>query len=70
MLDSGNFVLYDSDQKIIWQSFDHPTNALFPAQTLNPESELFSSVSEFNESTGRFRLKMQDDGNLVVFKPT
>ena len=25
MLDSGNFVLYDNDSKIIWQSFDTPT---------------------------------------------
>ena len=24
MLDYGNFVLYDKDYKIIWQSFDYP----------------------------------------------
>ncbi|XP_017972495.1 PREDICTED: G-type lectin S-receptor-like serine/threonine-protein kinase LECRK1 [Theobroma cacao] len=67
MLDSGNFVLYNSDQKIIWQSFEHPTNALLPGQRLYPGYQLFSSVSETNDSTGRFRLIMQHDGNLVQY---
>ena len=30
MLDSGNFVLYNSNKKIIWQSFDNPTNTILP----------------------------------------
>ncbi|XVF14951.1 hypothetical protein REPUB_Repub09cG0105500 [Reevesia pubescens] len=67
MLDSGNFILYDSDQKKIWQSFEYPTNTLLPGQRLYPGYQLFSSVSETDESTGRFRLKMQHDGNLVQY---
>ncbi|KAF4376175.1 hypothetical protein G4B88_004979 [Cannabis sativa] len=31
MLDSGNFVLYNSDSKIIWQSFENPTDTLLNA---------------------------------------
>ncbi|KAJ0040697.1 hypothetical protein Pint_27171 [Pistacia integerrima] len=67
MLDSGNFVLYSSDKEIIWQSFDYPTDTLLPTQRLLAEQELFSSISETDHSTGKFRLKMQQDGNLVQY---
>ncbi|KAF8411656.1 hypothetical protein HHK36_004214 [Tetracentron sinense] len=67
MLDSGSFVLYNSDSKIIWSSFDSPTNTLLPGQRLLAGKELFSSVSETDHSTGKFRLKMQHDGHLVQY---
>ncbi|KAG8383796.1 hypothetical protein BUALT_Bualt04G0050900 [Buddleja alternifolia] len=67
MLDNGNFVLYNSDSRIIWQSFDHPTNTLLPGQRLSPGQELFSSASKTDRSRGIFRLKMQTDGNLVQY---
>ncbi|KAL1542097.1 G-type lectin S-receptor-like serine/threonine-protein kinase LECRK3 [Salvia divinorum] len=67
MLDNGNFVLYDSNSRIIWQSFDHPTNTLLPGQRLPPGKEIFSSVSETDYGRGIFRLKMQNDGNLVQY---
>ncbi|KAJ0041528.1 hypothetical protein Pint_27156 [Pistacia integerrima] len=67
MLDSGNFVLYNSSGGIIWQSFGHPTDTILPTQRLLPGVELFSSVSETDPSTGKFRLKMQQDGNLVQY---
>ncbi|KAF9681738.1 hypothetical protein SADUNF_Sadunf05G0034000 [Salix dunnii] len=65
--DSGNFVLYNSDSQIIWQSFDSPTDTLLPTQQLKAGVELFSPVSETDLSTGIFRLKMQNDGNLVQY---
>nr|POE60095.1 g-type lectin s-receptor-like serine/threonine-protein kinase lecrk3 [Quercus suber] len=67
MLDSGNFVLYNSNNKITWQSFDIPTNTLLQGQRLTAGEELVSSVSESDQSTGIFRLKMQIDGNLVQY---
>ncbi|XP_027079237.1 G-type lectin S-receptor-like serine/threonine-protein kinase LECRK3 [Coffea arabica] len=67
MLDSGNFVLYNSDKEIIWQSFEHPTNSLLPRQQLIPGQELISSASETDDSRGIFRLVMQTDGNLVEY---
>ncbi|PQP95055.1 G-type lectin S-receptor-like serine/threonine-protein kinase LECRK3 [Prunus yedoensis var. nudiflora] len=67
MLDSGNFVLYNSSREIVWQSFDHPTDTLLPGQRLLSGGELFSAKSEADHSTGIFRLKMQNDGNLVQY---
>ncbi|XP_016648240.1 PREDICTED: G-type lectin S-receptor-like serine/threonine-protein kinase At4g03230 isoform X2 [Prunus mume] len=67
MLDSGNFVLYNSGREIVWQSFDHPTDTLLPGQCLLSGNELFSAKSEADHSTGIFRLKMQNDGNLVQY---
>ncbi|KAJ6929087.1 hypothetical protein NC652_013067 [Populus alba x Populus x berolinensis] len=67
MSDSGNFVLYNSDREIIWQSFDHPTDTLLPTQKLRAGAELFSPVSETDLSTGIYRLQMQNDGNLVQY---
>ncbi|KAL6223099.1 hypothetical protein ACLB2K_006489 [Fragaria x ananassa] len=67
MLDSGNFVLYNSDQEIVWQSFDYPTDTLLPKQTLKAGAQLYSAKSETNSSTGIFRLSMQTDGNLVQY---
>ena len=40
MLNSGNFVLYNSDLKIIWQSFESPTDTLLPGQSLPEEKAL------------------------------
>ncbi|KAE7998285.1 hypothetical protein FH972_002844 [Carpinus fangiana] len=67
MLNSGNFVIYNSDQGIIWQSFDHPTDTLLPSQRLFAGHEIVSSISETQHSTGIFRLKMQTGGNLVQY---
>ncbi|BFG35217.1 hypothetical protein CerSpe_214910 [Prunus speciosa] len=67
MLDSGNFVLYNSGRDILWQSFDHPTDTLLPGQRLLSGDQLFSAKSEGDHSTGIFRLKMQNDGNLVQY---
>ncbi|XXG65310.1 hypothetical protein AAC387_Pa05g3044 [Persea americana] len=67
MLDTGNFVLYTSRFQIIWQTFDSPTDTLLAGQSLLTGRELFSGATETNHSTGRFRLKMQTDGNLVLY---
>ncbi|XWS44763.1 hypothetical protein CRYUN_Cryun15aG0075700 [Craigia yunnanensis] len=67
MLDSGNFVLYNSDQEKIWESFKHPTTTILQGQQLSAGTQLFSSVSETDQSKGLFRLAMQTDGNLVQY---
>ncbi|KAJ4715252.1 putative Receptor-like protein kinase 1 [Melia azedarach] len=67
MLDSGNFVLYNQSFGIIWSSFNFPTDTILGEQSLPARKLLFSSVSETNSSTGLFCLKMQADGNLVLY---
>ncbi|KAL4627410.1 hypothetical protein ACB092_05G164100 [Castanea dentata] len=67
MLNSGNFVLYNSNKDIIWQSFNNPTNTILQGQCLLAGARLFSSVSESDQSTGIFQLVMQIDGNLVQY---
>ncbi|KAL5555695.1 hypothetical protein UlMin_037931 [Ulmus minor] len=67
MLDLGNFVLYDSRGRTLWQSFDNPTDTLLPTQRISIGKDLISSISEFDHSAGIFRLKMQEDGNLCQY---
>ncbi|KAK9949915.1 hypothetical protein M0R45_005424 [Rubus argutus] len=67
MLDSGNFVLYNSSQQIVWQSFENPTDTLLPTQALLAGKQLVSAKSETDQSSGFFRLIMQRDGNLVQY---
>ena len=67
MLDNGNFVLCDKDSKMIWQSFDYPTDTILGGQTLFAGTQLLSSLNKSDHSSGRFHLKMQSDGNLVLY---
>ncbi|KAJ0097289.1 hypothetical protein Patl1_27803 [Pistacia atlantica] len=67
MCNNGNFEVYNESGGIIWSSFDYPTDTLLGGQYLYAGSELFSNVSKTNSSTGSFRLKMQEDGNLVLY---
>ncbi|XP_035546917.1 G-type lectin S-receptor-like serine/threonine-protein kinase LECRK3 [Juglans regia] len=67
LLDPGNLVLYNSNSKIIWQSFDYPTDTLLPGLLLRAGDQLVSSISETNHSMGSFRIKMQTDGNIVMY---
>ncbi|XP_059437942.1 G-type lectin S-receptor-like serine/threonine-protein kinase LECRK1 [Corylus avellana] len=67
MLDSGNFVLNNSANRILWQSFDHPTDTLLPTQNLPKGQVLSSSLSKSNQTRGKFLLLMQQDGVLAMY---
>ncbi|GKV12560.1 hypothetical protein SLEP1_g23687 [Rubroshorea leprosula] len=66
MLDSGNFVLESQDSTNLWESFDQPTDTILPTQILNIGSSLVARFSEMNYSSGRFLMRLQSDGNLVL----
>ncbi|CAA3018866.1 G-type lectin S-receptor-like serine threonine-kinase RLK1 [Olea europaea subsp. europaea] len=67
MLDTGNFVLANTNSDVLWQSFDEPTDTLLPTQSLNIDGKLVSSFSKSNFSRGRFIFTLQIDGNLVSY---
>ncbi|XP_073133347.1 G-type lectin S-receptor-like serine/threonine-protein kinase LECRK3 [Henckelia pumila] len=67
MLDTGNFVLAGDSSAVLWQTFDEPSDTMLPTQMLNQGVSLVSGFSETNLSSGRFRLSLQPDGNLIFY---
>ncbi|KAK4283647.1 hypothetical protein QN277_000575 [Acacia crassicarpa] len=67
MLDTGNFVLVGHESQNLWQSFDHPSDTILPGQVLHSPAQLVSRYSQNNFSRGKFLLRLQDDGNLVLW---
>ncbi|XP_043691473.1 G-type lectin S-receptor-like serine/threonine-protein kinase LECRK2, partial [Telopea speciosissima] len=65
MLDTGNFVLVDSNSVHIWESFKNPSDTILPTQILELGSML-SSRQPTNYSKGRVQLRLLTDGNLVM----
>ncbi|KAI9196584.1 hypothetical protein LWI28_025149 [Acer negundo] len=67
MKNDGNLVLLDSSSKIIWESFDSPTDTILLGQVLPMGTKLYSNANgEIDYSTGQYRLEIQMDGNLVL----
>ncbi|KAJ0976593.1 hypothetical protein J5N97_012067 [Dioscorea zingiberensis] len=46
MLDSGNFVIFNSNNSVLWQTFDLPTDTIMGGQTLQNDKKIVSSVSD------------------------
>ncbi|KAI4368597.1 hypothetical protein MLD38_017139 [Melastoma candidum] len=67
LLNSGNLILANSTNTILWDSFSYPTDTILPTQILRPGIELVARYSKRNYSGGRFKLKMQEDGDLVLY---
>ena len=52
LTETGNLMLFDSNNETVWQSFDHPTDSLLPEQRLVSGQKLVASVSEKDWSQG------------------
>ncbi|MFS7965545.1 putative protein kinase RLK-Pelle-SD-2b family [Helianthus anomalus] len=61
---SGNLFIQTRDGKVLWQSFDFPTNTLLPNQPLTKLVSLVSSRSSTNHSSGFYKLFFDND-NVV-----
>ncbi|KVH88251.1 putative receptor protein kinase ZmPK1 [Cynara cardunculus var. scolymus] len=62
---SGNLVLDDGrGQSTLWQSFDYPTDTLLPNQPLTKSTQLVSSRSSTNYSSGFYKLFFDNDSIL------
>ncbi|PQQ08833.1 G-type lectin S-receptor-like serine/threonine-protein kinase [Prunus yedoensis var. nudiflora] len=77
LLDSGNFVLVQQDnQNVLWQSSDHPTNALLSSMKLGLDKKsginrfLTSWNSNNDPGTGNCSLRMDTNGSpqLILYK--
>nr|XP_043638775.1 putative receptor protein kinase ZmPK1 [Erigeron canadensis] len=60
---TGNLVLQEK-QQILWQSFDFPTDTLLPNQHLSKSTQLVSSRSSTNFSSGFYKLFFDTDSIL------
>ncbi|CAL8159911.1 unnamed protein product [Prunus armeniaca] len=67
MLDTGNFVLANTNSTNLWESFDQPTDTILPTQTLNQNTILFARHTATNYTSGRFLFTLQSDGNLKLY---
>ncbi|GJX76565.1 G-type lectin S-receptor-like serine/threonine-protein kinase SD2-5 [Tanacetum coccineum] len=69
LTNTGNLVLFDIHDLVVWQSFDHPTDCLLPGQTLLQGQKLIASVSSTNWTTRKslYSLVPKHDGLYAFF---
>lgn len=67
MMETGNLVLYNNENKVVWESFDYPTDALLPGQKLKAGRKLVASVSGNNWSEGSFYLSVTSHGLFAFY---
>ncbi|KAL6142177.1 hypothetical protein ACLB2K_060460 [Fragaria x ananassa] len=65
LLDTGNLVLRNQAKRVIWQSFDSPTDTLLPTQPLTKNTTLVSMRSQGTYLCGFYNFKFDD--NSVLF---
>ncbi|XVF39867.1 hypothetical protein PTKIN_Ptkin01aG0067200 [Pterospermum kingtungense] len=64
LLDSGNLVLQTRKNLTLWQSFDSPTDTLLPHQLFTRYKRLVSARSQYDYSSGKYKLMFDDDNVL------
>nr|XP_029147312.1 G-type lectin S-receptor-like serine/threonine-protein kinase SD3-1 isoform X1 [Arachis hypogaea]XP_029147314.1 G-type lectin S-receptor-like serine/threonine-protein kinase SD3-1 isoform X1 [Arachis hypogaea] len=64
LLDNGNLVLIDREQKVIWQSFDSPDDTLLPGQFLSCDKML--QAASTNLLSSYYTLSMNVSGHLML----
>ncbi|KAK1302278.1 Epidermis-specific secreted glycoprotein EP1 [Acorus calamus] len=67
---NGNLILYGSKRRIIWQSFDSPTDSFLNGQVFRPggATQLVSRASETDGSDGPYSLKLESKGFTMYYK--
>ncbi|KAL3754540.1 hypothetical protein ACJRO7_001736 [Eucalyptus globulus] len=64
LLDSRNLVLIEDDgrERILWQSFDHPTDTFLPGMLMSENFVLISWASQDDPKQGNFTFQMDQEG--------
>ncbi|KAG9150424.1 hypothetical protein Leryth_019800 [Lithospermum erythrorhizon] len=62
LTESGNLVLFDTNNSTVWQSFDHPSDTLISFQKLVPGQKVISSVSDSDSARGLYSLSVTQEG--------
>ncbi|GLJ35707.1 hypothetical protein SUGI_0717330 [Cryptomeria japonica] len=62
---SGNLVLLNNSNGIMWQSFDYPTDTLLFGQKLKVGQNLIANISPTNTSQGNFGCSLSVDSFLM-----
>lgn len=68
MTESGNFILYNSENRPLWQSFSYPSDTLLPNQPLSVSLELTTNKSPSHG--GYYALKMLQQSNSLTLALT
>ncbi|XP_071905030.1 EP1-like glycoprotein 2 isoform X2 [Coffea arabica] len=69
LTEEGNLVLFDMNNLVVWQSFDHPTDSLVPGQKLVSGQKLTASVSITNSTEGGlFSVFVNNEGLFASVK--
>ncbi|WCJ36976.1 G-type lectin S-receptor-like serine/threonine-protein kinase LECRK3 [Euphorbia peplus] len=67
MNDTGNFMVKNTENESLWQSFEDPRDTLLPGQTLERGGKILNArLRETNFSPGRFQFRLIPDGNGVL----
>lgn len=61
LADNGNLMLMNSQNSVLWQSFDSPTDTLLPLQPFTKDTNLVSSRSQSNFSSGYYTFFFDND---------
>ncbi|THG14911.1 hypothetical protein TEA_023803 [Camellia sinensis var. sinensis] len=64
LLDSGNLILLNRKQDIVWQSFDTPTDTILPGQNLSISQSL--RAASRNSMSSYYSLRMDTSGHLQL----
>ncbi|KAJ8549435.1 hypothetical protein K7X08_033142 [Anisodus acutangulus] len=66
-METGSLVLHDMYNQTVWQSFDHPTDALLPGQKLRAGQRLVARSSSSNWSEGNYYLSVTNQGLFAFY---
>ncbi|KAK8993116.1 hypothetical protein V6N11_033220 [Hibiscus sabdariffa] len=66
LLDNGNLVLKNSSGRILWQSFDFPTDTLVPQQPFTKSMKLISRLGNGSYAAGYFSFFFDSDNVLKL----